>query len=546
MKKFWDWFRTHTRIRALLLSAPWLLVTLGVTLYYIIGPSVGYFHSDCADSILWANATVESGKIFAEDFHYAALLPFGSTVWMAPVVAIFGLTMRAQIISMVIFALLFIAASVFFFRSMKWSYPWSTAATCFLTLTLSISAKLREIMWEHTIYYSLGILFLLLLLGLLFRLTDAPWEKGKWTKFIVYSVLLFLVCLGCGMDGFQILVITVVPTLGALVLYTLFDGETPLFGKKNSKSYFAAALIIVGTAIGFLVLSALTKAGNIHSDYENSYSLWSDLSAWWNNASRFFERWFSLFGIEIKMSRLFTKESFLAMIKLLFAAVILVCPWLLLASWRKIRDRYTKIVLLSHVIVTCAILFGFICGVLSDAAWRLTPLVASSTVATLLYLRYLISACGIVGKRIGVLVALVLTVGSLMTVKTIASMPVNYGRDDSIYEVLDALEQRGLDYGYATFWNASRTTLLSDGKVRVRNVNVLQNGISPNRYQSSEAWYKDQEGQESYFLMLTDAEYATFKASAYYGRLTMERQVLSYFQVGGYHIYEFNGNIFLD
>ena len=139
-----------------------------------------------------------------------------------------------------------------------------------------------------------------------------------------------------------------------------------------------------------------------------------------------------------------------------------------------------------------------------------------------------------------------MTVGSLMTVKTIVSMPADYGRDDSIYEVLDALEQRGLDYGYATFWNAGKTTLLSNGKVQVRNVNVLQSGISPNRYQSSEAWYRDQEGQESYFLMLTDAEYATFKASAYYGRLMMERQVLSYFEVGGYHIYEFNGNIFLD
>ena len=39
-------------------------------------------------------------------------------------------------------------------------------------MLLSASKKLREIFWGHTIYYSLGILFLFFGLALLFRLQN--------------------------------------------------------------------------------------------------------------------------------------------------------------------------------------------------------------------------------------------------------------------------------------------------------------------------------------------------------------------------------------
>ena len=143
--------REKRRLTDLLVALPLFLLSLGVILYYIIGPSEGYFHSDCTDSILWANAALESGKILAEDFYYAAILPFGSFIWMVPAVALFGLSMPAQILSMSIFAVLFCAVLAFFFRSMKWGWKWTAAAVFSTVLILSGSEKLREIMREHTI-----------------------------------------------------------------------------------------------------------------------------------------------------------------------------------------------------------------------------------------------------------------------------------------------------------------------------------------------------------------------------------------------------------
>ena len=68
-------------------------------------------------------------------------------------------------------------------------------------------------------------------------------------------------------------------------------------------------------------------------------------------------------------------------------------------------------------------------------------------------------------------------------------------------------------------------------------------GISPNRYQSSENWYKDQEGQKTYFLMLTESEYATFKTTDIYKEMLAYQALLSTFQSGDYYILVFSQNL---
>lgn len=93
---------------------------------------------------------------------------------------------------------------------------------------------------------------------------------------------------------------------------------------------------------------------------------------------------------------------------------------------------------------------------------------------------------------------------------------------------------------------AGRATILSDSKVKVRNINLSTSGISPDQYQSSERWYEDKEGQETYFLMLTESEYATFKMTDIYKEVLAYQALLSTFQSGDYYILVFNQNPFLN
>ena len=57
-----------------------LLTAVGVVAYYILCPSKGEFHADCTDTLYWAKATYDSGKLINPDFSYACLLPFGGSL----------------------------------------------------------------------------------------------------------------------------------------------------------------------------------------------------------------------------------------------------------------------------------------------------------------------------------------------------------------------------------------------------------------------------------------------------------------------------------
>jgi hypothetical protein len=94
------------------------LFATALVLYFIIFVSKGYYHADCTDTILWAEAVLDGGALMNEDFYYACLLPFGGHLLMVPFVAMFGVSMKAQIIGMSIFAVLF---AVWTFTG-KW--PW--------------------------------------------------------------------------------------------------------------------------------------------------------------------------------------------------------------------------------------------------------------------------------------------------------------------------------------------------------------------------------------------------------------------------------------
>ncbi|MBO5415825.1 MAG: hypothetical protein J6A83_04270 [Clostridia bacterium] len=533
----------------IILTAAFMLLSLWTLMYYITGPALGYFHSDCSDSLLWSRVMLESGEVLSEDFAYAAILPFGSPIWMVPILKIFGYTMKAHIISMCVFTVIFLLSALFMFRSMKWKYSVSSASVFCLSMLLSGSVKLREIMWEHVIYYSLGILFLMLLLGLVFRLYGKISGYPNMTRSdkiwaVIYALLLLLLCAGCATDGAQVLALTVLPVAGALVAYTLFDRENKLNSDASIKRYVICGVMAIGAVIGFIVLNVITKNGEIYSGYGNAYSGWSAVSEWKNNADLFFTQYFTLFGISPDMSEtLFSAGSILTLVSVVGGLIVLVCPFILLFSYNKLRDEYSKIVAWAHLVVTAAIMVGFICGRLSNVNWRLTPFLGSSIIATVVYVKHLLDG-GIVFRRVGAALAAVLLCVSVSVSGVILDMPKDFGKNDPLEQVADRLEEEGYTRGYATFWNASETTLRSDSAVEVVTVEINNGTVLRRAYQTMNYWFDDVEGQENYFLLLDKNEYAAVKGSLYYRELIATRNVIDDFECADYHIIVFDSNIF--
>ena len=114
LRKISDSVHTAAARRLLTVGATALLLLIptGILLYFILGPGEGYLHSDCTDTLWWANASYESGQWISDNFAYAALLPFGGSLLMLPFIPLFGVSVATHNAGMILFVILFVAAAM--------------------------------------------------------------------------------------------------------------------------------------------------------------------------------------------------------------------------------------------------------------------------------------------------------------------------------------------------------------------------------------------------------------------------------------------------
>ena len=112
----------------LILSLLVFAAAFGIVQYYIWGNAfITEFQSDCTDTLLWAQASLESGTLFKPTFDYAYRLAFGGQWFFMPFLKIFGVGMTALRCGMALFTLLFTLALFFFFRSLGYRTELSLA-----------------------------------------------------------------------------------------------------------------------------------------------------------------------------------------------------------------------------------------------------------------------------------------------------------------------------------------------------------------------------------------------------------------------------------
>ena len=119
------------------------------------------FHADCTDTLLWAEASVESGRLASQDFHYAYFIPFGGNLLMNAFIPLFGVGVATIRCGMMVMILIMCAVLILFFRSLGKSAGQSVAMATFVLCLLCSSIKLREVFFVHVIHYSLGACFLM-------------------------------------------------------------------------------------------------------------------------------------------------------------------------------------------------------------------------------------------------------------------------------------------------------------------------------------------------------------------------------------------------
>lgn len=564
-----------------------VLLAIAAAIYFILGPAEGYYTADWSDSLYWANASYESGRIFDPTYRYAALLPFSAQLWMTPLVALFGFTMTAQNIGMIIFVLVFCASLWYFCRSADMSIGWCSLTTGVTLMILSSSEKLREIMLGHVIYYSLGLVLFFLITGLSLSISkrakalmalpsDEKKPQGKSLMLAVFFVLLLVVSAGSATDGVQMLVLATLPALGGIAAERLFCGKTRLFSRDNLPTIAALVTIVIGTIAGLILLKLWTRDG-ISASYTNVYSTYSDMSAWKDNALKLPTEFLKLLGISASRGdALFDSDSIANILRIALAAVLTVCPIVMLLLYRKLCYRGTRVMLWGHLINSAAIIFGYICGNIGNSNWRLTPMVGSAAVLTMFAARELShagrarllaageltateddafiieehcpaqstdTALGRVELRGGLIFVAFLCVAALVSFGEIMKLPADYGRNNEMHEIAEFLEENDLEYGYATFWRSNLITLISDSNVKTREIldTALNRGIYTDYYQSSKRWYDESEHEkyDKYFVLLSQSEYKKVCTTDSWQEIVDRCELLDTLEHEGWYVFVF-------
>lgn len=522
-----------------IIASVYAVTAIATVIYYIFWPSAAYFHADCSDTLLWAQASFESGKVFNPDFGYAAMLPFGGTALMIPFIAIFGVSLTAHRLGIAAFTLILFASLYFVCRSADFGRPLSLFAVGTIALTLCSSQKLREIYYEHVIYYSICVLIICVLAALYLRCEKAYSNGGLTKKTLLLLAATFVFTAFSALDGTQVIVMSIMPVVFAICCEMLFSRER-LISKKNYFDWIFCIVLGIGSGFGFCALALLSKG--VTAGYANAYTSFSNPSEWINNLNKLPEAWCKLFGFAGYYGQsVFSAEAIVNIIRLGAALLVAIVPIVCLLFIKKF-ERASRIIILSHFGLTAVIMFGYIFGILSLADWRLSPMICTAILVCVCALN---RVCGdIVLRRIAAISAALMIVFSAVSVGIITEMPRNGLEQNKYYHIAKELDEKGLNYGYATFWSSQCISVLSDFEVRAANVDVNDDGIAPCHYQSNKSWFEPVEGVEKYFVLLSPNETVTLQGTEDWHYF--EEKVTEVIGIGGYTVFVFESTEFLN
>ena len=505
------------------------LAVSGITVYYVTTASKGEFHADCTDTIMWANASAESDHVYDQSFTYACFLPFGTNLIMLPMLHFFGLSMTSHIIGMTCFFILFTLFMVLMIREVTGSLPTAFIGTSiFLSMTLS-TQKMREIFWGHTIYYSLGILFLLIGTFLYFRILSVESDiriqrkNGKNTKFKSLHKVLILVCLSLfmlltGLDGITGITLFTIPLAGAVFAEHFVNSKQRIASRKSALIVTRVLVLVIMSVIGVIINNKL--AGKLVASYQDANSSFSDMNSWMDHLLSLPIDWMKLLGVKDLPDVMFTDEKGIPnLIAILASLIIAVLPIIATCCYKKYgkdrRGRMMRIWIWIHWAVTAVNLMGYIFGVLSIAEWRIVPMIGTALILSILFVCYSVPKKLDVSRTAILLMIPVIAAGAISCNDVIKMKKDSY-KQNTQYMLADFLKEEGMTKGYATFWNANSITVITGETIKVRDVYADSNGVYMRNYQSSKRWYATDPLQREYFLLLTGSEFDEFSCSSVY------------------------------
>lgn len=502
------------------------------------------YHSDSAVKNLLAQEIVETGQYFPRDWNYANgdLWVFYTQTWIVPFLFGHGNGFVLHLVSDLCTAALAIGAAWWLAAIMGQSRGARLLSLCVLT------AGISQILAEHiygqgaygSMFYVAGFL-----LGSYWKLSHAQ-GRARWGWGAAVVLLLVQAFWSNPSRG---LVFYLLPLLAAAAtLYGLDWYAAREQGQRApSRQLWQAALGVLGLLLG-TGLHAWTMQ-HVNNDTGEPL-VWLSMADMARNLGGIVSGMMSLLdGVPLAGHPLLRPFSVYQAPRILIAALMLVLlPW---ALWQGLHTRHRGALLVTVFAAASVGLNLFVVGTTSVADMATPEASVRYLVPSLMLL--LIVMSGVVADR-PALPPVGRVAGWIALLVLATSAPFTYFRPltDNLdmpwqgarlvtrdLRMINFLDSQGLKYGYSTFWNAGKHSVLSGQRIRIRQI-ITANGLPiPMRKLSSNRWYNPEAWQGPTFLLLSTEEKAQINMEVLTALAGPSRELI----FEGWHILVFADNI---
>jgi len=503
-----------------------VFANLAFVLLFVVYGYKWYFHSDAATKMLLASEMIKHGTLIPPDWYYV-----NGDIWIffiqLPLVLlerIFGYGWTAYVANTLVYIGFYLAAVLFFLKRFNVDF-YSKVLLFVLAFSAYSTVNAMMVFGELT-----GIsepIFIFTLLGILLSMDKHHSRKSYW----LMGILIFIYTVG---GPSRSLVNNVAPVL--LVTFLLYIDTW-------SKRY----LILLGTVLlSFAIASAINiflLQPNVLMEFSRNNLTFASYSDVWLNIDIFAKGLFSYFNLEgpisVKVESLDGGIYFFNFLFMIFMITAVV-------KMMRLKTKEIDLVnILSFLFLYFFILIGYLYIFTNPLAKDGTtfryfrPLFYIVMIFVVLYInRFNKPFKHIV---IGFLLLFV-TIENYKIYTSNASLRDLRHAHNGLQGVANYLVDQNLTYGFASYWNAGSTMVLTENRALIAPIYI--HNFEPRRWLSSESWYHNQKAKKT-FLLLSQGEYNNLKNDL---KKFIPKEPVKKVTVGGsvILIYDTNGTVLMD
>lgn len=474
-----------------------------ITAYYFSPAGKARMHSDLTTGIQLMEQVLHEKTLYPKNWIYTNTISLPIT--MASMVLLYKITGNYITALLLNFAgyILFMAASVRYFTKhvMKMSNT-LTAVSIFIFLSPGSLEYFNTVFYSG---YSFRIAVFLLLLGMGLQCVKNSGLEFNRKYIFLYMALICLFVIG----DIRYAATIILPLITAMAIsYFIKNGQDDIHNIMLPIRRFFIYCMCVGAAL-FVCIAVEKYLKSSLTFVEGFYSatLVSDLSDMWKNLKSMINAYVEVFGFASGAPQM-SVQSVLSLCGLVFAAyIIIINPILMLLRYKKLPFLMQQLILYRWIGYAVTIYF-----------WIFTNGIAFRHALTFMVLDCLLAVYFLSdtilqdGKTVQVFGCVVMVFYMVFNWSHASWLDIS-AQWNSTYEVLDnrkqmieEIERRGLEYGYASFWNASITAAFSQGKLKIYPWNLYD------RYQwyAPKQLYLPAEKSEPTFLLMPTEEYESY------------------------------------